>query len=152
MEAVLETKTQAQKAGEIEEMFELFDEWDDKYQVLIDLGKDLPPMDHSDKNEETRVLGCQSNVWVVAAVKQTAHGPVIEFSADSDAAITKGLVSILWRVFSGESPDRVLSFDIDSFIERLGLSAHLSMQRRNGLSGMVKRVKTLAAAAGGEFK
>ena len=112
----------------------------------------FPPMDPSDKNEETRVLGCQSNVWVVAAVKQTAHGPVIEFSADSDAAITKGLVSILWRVFSGESPDRVLSFDIDSFIERLGLSAHLSMQRRNGLSGMVKRVKTLAAAAGGEFK
>jgi cysteine desulfuration protein SufE len=145
MDAAVDTQTQAQQAAEIESMFELFDDWEDKYQVLIDLGKDLPRMDPADKNEETRVIGCQSNVWVVARVKQTRQGPVVEFSADSDAAITKGLVSILWRLFSGQPAQNILTFDIEAFIERLGLSSHLSMQRRNGLSGMVRRVKTLAS-------
>jgi len=148
MDSGCEARTQAQKAAEIEEMFELFEDWSDKYQVLIDLGKDLPPMNPADKNEETRVIGCQSNVWVEAHVAQTDIGPVVEFSADSDAAITKGLVSILWRVFSGQPAKNILLFDIDDFIDRLGLGAHLSMQRRNGLSGMVRRIKALAAAAG----
>ncbi len=129
------------------DQIELFDDWESKYEVLIDLGRDLPPMDAADKNEETRVRGCQSNVWVIAHIRQTAQGPVVDISADSDAAITKGLVSILWHIFSGQTAEKILAFDIESYIEGLGLSAHLSTQRRNGLSGMVKRVKSLAAVA-----
>ena len=94
-------ETQEEKAAEIAEMFELFDNWEDRYQVLIDLGRKLPPMDPAEKNDQTRVTGCMSNVWMAAHVKDTPGGRVVEFSADSDAAITKGLVSILWYVFSG---------------------------------------------------
>jgi cysteine desulfuration protein SufE len=147
MDASPDARSQAKIADEIEGMFELFEDWSDKYQVLIDLGKDLPPMDPADKNDDTRVIGCQSNVWVVARLKQTDDGPVVEFSADSDAAITRGLVSILWRVYSGQPAKNILMFDIDDFIDRLGLGGHLSMQRRNGLSGMVRRIKSLAAVA-----
>ncbi len=139
--------TQKQKADEIAETFDLFDNWEDRYQVLIDLGKDLPPMDPTDKNDKTRVTGCQSNVWMVAVVKETPHGAVVEFSADSDAMITKGLVSILWTVFSGQPAERILEFDIDEYLDRLGLISHLSMNRRNGLFSMVLRVKALAASA-----
>jgi cysteine desulfuration protein SufE len=141
--------TQAEKAAEIEEMFELFDNWEDRYQVLIDLGRKLPPMDLAEKNDNTRVTGCMSNVWMVAHVMQTPSGPVVEFCADSDAAITKGLVSILWYVFNGQPAKNILEFDIDEYLDRLGLIAHLSMNRRNGLFSMVLRVKALAASIQG---
>jgi len=138
--------TQEERAEEIEQAFELFDNWEDRYQVLIDLGKKLPPMDPSEKNDTSRVSGCQSNVWMVAHVKDTVAGPIVEFSADSDASITKGLVAILWYVFSGQPAEKILSFDIDEFLDRLGLMSHLSMNRRNGLFSMVLRVKALAAS------
>jgi cysteine desulfuration protein SufE len=142
------TRSQAEKAAEIEEAFALFDNWEDRYQVLIDLGKMLPPMDPADKCDSNRVSGCQSNVWMVATLQESTSGPVVVFSADSDASITRGLVSILWQVFSGQPVSDILEFDIDEFLDRLGLMSHLSMNRRNGLFSMVLRVKALAASAG----
>ena len=147
MTGALPQVTQEERAAEIAETFELFDNWEDRYQVLIDLGKKLPPMDPAEKNETTRVSGCQSNVWLSARVTRTENGPVVEFSADSDAAITRGLVAILWFVFSGQPPQKIIDFDIDEYLEKLGLIAHLSMNRRNGLFSMVLRVKALAAGA-----
>ena len=142
------TRSQAEKAADIEEAFSLFDNWEDRYQVLIDLGKMLPPMNASDKCDSNRVSGCQSNVWMVATLQDSPSGPVVVFSADSDASITRGLVSILWQVFSGQPVSDILEFDIDEFLDRLGLMSHLSMNRRNGLFSMVLRVKALAASAG----
>lgn len=146
MHAAQESTSQEEKAAEISEMFELFDNWEDKYQLLIDLGRKLPTMDPADKTDQTRITGCQSNVWMVARVVDSPHGQVVEFSADSDAAITKGLVSILWYVFNRQPADKVLDFDIDEYLDHLGLIAHLSMNRRNGLFSMVLRVKALAAS------
>ena len=141
MNVALDVHTQAQIADEIAGMLELFDDWWDKYELLSDLGKELPSMDPADKTKENRVSGCENDVWVVAHARRTDRGPVIDFSADSDAAITKGLVSILWRLNTGQNPENILTFDIESFIERLGLNANLTAKRQNGLSGMVKRVK-----------
>ena len=134
-------QTQDEKAEELIEAFELLDNWEDRYDYLIDLGKQLPPIDPAEKIDRNRVEGCQSNVWVSA--KKTSQG-TIEFTADSDAMITKGLVSLLWLVYSGETKERVLSFDINGLLAKLGLDQHLSITRKNGLSGMVKRIQSLA--------
>jgi sulfur transfer protein SufE len=137
--------TMQDQAEELVEAFEMFDDADGKYQFLIDLGRKLPPMDAADKTEETRVHGCQSNVWVVAQVHHDAGKQSIDIIADSDAQITKGVIAVLQKVYSGHSPEEILSFDIDTFLERVGLNHILSMGRRNGLYGMVQRIKTLAA-------
>lgn len=135
-------ESQEARAEEIREAFAVFDDWADRYQFLIDLGNKLPPMDPADKTEETRVKGCQSNVWLVA---QPIEGTdKIKFLADSDSSIVKGLVSILWRVYSGQSAHKILSFDIEKLLVDLGLDQHLTMNRRNGLVGMVQRIKALA--------
>ena len=134
--------TQELKAEEIRDAFAMFDDWADRYQFLIDLGRKLPPMDPADKTEDSRVKGCQSNVWLVA---QPIPGTdKIEFVADSDSSIVKGLVAILWRVYSGQPADKVLSYDIEKLLADLELDQHLTMNRRNGLVGMVQRIKTLA--------
>ena len=134
--------SQVAKAEEVRDAFATFDDWADRYQFLIDLGKKLPPMDPADKTEETRVKGCQSNVWLVA---QPVPGTDrIEFVADSDSSIVKGLVAILWRVYSGQPADKILSYDIEKLLADLELDQHLTMNRRNGLVGMVQRIKSLA--------
>lgn len=138
------TDTQQEQATQIEEAFSLFDDWEDRYQILIDLGRKLPPMPAEEKTEDNRVRGCQSNVWMAAHVENEGDSRVIRFDADSDAAITKGLVAILWHLYSGQPVERILAFDIDGYLERLGLNQHLSMTRRNGLYSMVQRVKALA--------
>ncbi len=145
-------------ADELVETFELFDEWEDRYRFIIDLGRKLPPMEEGDKNETTRVRGCQSNVWMVAHARSEGNQRVIDFLADSDAAIVKGLIAILRRVYSGRPADEILAFDAEGLFERLDFGQHLTMGRRNGLFGMVQRIKALAgastvgasAAAGGE--
>jgi sulfur transfer protein SufE len=134
--------TQEDRAEEIRDAFGMFDDWADRYQFLMDLGKKLPPMDAADKTEENRVKGCQSNVWLAA---QPVPGTDrVEFTADSDSAIVKGLVAILWRVYSGQPADKILSFDIEKLLADLELDQHLTMNRRNGLVGMVQRIKSLA--------
>ncbi len=135
-------QTQEEKADELIEAFEMFDNWEDRYDYLIDLGKKLPPVKPDERISENRVKGCQSNVWLVA--RKTGE-QTVEFSADSDAMITKGLVSLLWLIYSGEKIEKILSYDIEALLSKLGLDQHLSLTRKNGLSGMVKRVKSLAA-------
>jgi len=130
------------KADEIRDAFAMLDDWADRYQFLMDLGKKLEPMDESEKTEENRVKGCQSNVWLVA--RREPGTDRIEFKADSDSAIVKGLVSILWRVYSGQPAKEILAFDIEKLLCDLELDQHLTMNRRNGLVGMVERIKTLA--------
>ena len=151
--------TQQEIADELVDAFEMFDSWDDRYSFLIDLGRKLPPMAASDKNEVTKVQGCQSSVWVVARPRPVSHLDVtgspgepatngarlIDFTADSDAAIVKGLIAILTRIYSGQTANNILSFDIESLIQRLELQQHLSMNRGNGLQAMIKRIKLLAA-------
>lgn len=134
-------QTQVEKAQELIEAFELLDNWEDRYDYLIDLGKTLPLIDPAEKIPANRVEGCQSNVWVLVKKSQDDR---IEFTADSDAMITKGLVSLLWLIYSGETKEKVLSYDITALLHKLGLDQHLSITRKNGLSGMVKRIKSLA--------
>jgi len=131
----------------LEELFETFDQmhdWEERYEYLIDLGDKLPDMPAEEKVEKNRVQGCQSNVWLVARTRE-ATPPVLDFEADSDAQIVKGLVAILLQMLSGRTPEEILSFDIGHVFTRLGLKQHLSPLRSNGLHSMVKRIKMLAA-------
>jgi len=141
----IQSDTQQETADELVEAFEMFDSWEDRYGFLIDLGRKLPPLDASEKTEENRVHGCQSNVWLVARPRPQGEDQVIEFIADSDAQIVRGLIAILRKIYSGQPAEKILSFDITGLMERLGLDQQLSMGRRNGLDGMVRRIKALAA-------
>jgi cysteine desulfuration protein SufE len=139
------SNTQTERADELVEAFEMFDNWEDRYRFLIDLGKKLPPLPENAKTEENLVQGCQSNVWMIAEPKREADETRIDFIADSDSTIVRGLIAILRNVYSGETPRDILQFDIDALLRRIELDQHLSLGRRNGLAGMVNRVKTLAA-------
>lgn len=123
------------------ETFALFDDWEEKYEYIIDLGKKLPGLDEKYKTEDNIIKGCQSVVWLHADLRD---GKVI-FEADSQAIIVKGLVSMLLQVLSGHTPDEILAADL-YFIEKTGLSSHLAQTRSNGLASMVKQMKTYALA------
>jgi cysteine desulfuration protein SufE len=134
-----------EEANDLIETFTMFDEWEDRYRFLIDLGKDLPLFPDEARTDENKVHGCQSNVWMIAAPRENNGETIIDFLADSDAHIVRGLIAILHRVYSGRSADEILSFDAEAMFRQLGLDQHLSMGRRNGLAGMVARIRTLAA-------
>ncbi len=121
--------------------FDLFDDWADKYEYLIDLGKTLPPLDDKYKTEENRIHGCQSRVWLHAALEND-H---VIFEADSDAFITKGIVGLLVKVLSNHPPKEIVGADL-SFIDKIGLKSHLSPTRANGLASMVKQMQNYAVA------
>ncbi len=123
------------------EEFALFDSWDDKYEYIIDLGKKLAPLEDQYKMDENKVKGCQSTVWLVADYKD---GKVF-YKAESDAVIVKGLISILIRVLSGQTPDEILEAKLD-FIRQIGMTTHLAQTRSNGLLSMVKQMKNYALA------
>ena len=123
------------------EEFSVFDEWMDKYQMLIDMGGELPPFDVKYKTQNNLIEGCQSRVWLQA---DCIEGKVV-FLGDSDAVIVKGIVSLLIRVLSGHTPDEILSADL-YFIETIGLKEHLSPTRSNGLVSMLKQMKMYALA------
>lgn len=135
------TKSIQQIEDEIVEDFSLFDDWDGKYEYIIDLGKKLPPLDEKYKIDENKVKGCQSTVWLHADYKD---GKVF-YEADSDAIIVKGLISMLIRVLSGHTSDEILAADMD-FINKIGMTAHLAQTRANGLLAMVKQMKNYALA------
>ena len=138
MEAVEEiSKIEA----EIVEEFSLFDDWMDKYEHIISLGKDLPLIDEELKSDDLLIKGCQSRVWLHARLE---NGKVI-YTADSDAIITKGIISLLIRALSGQQPDDIINTDL-LFIEQIGLKEHLSPTRSNGLVSMVKQMKLYAIA------
>ncbi len=121
--------------------FANFDEWLDKYSYLIELGKDCPVIDEKDKTESNLIKGCQSRVWLSC---QQRDGRLY-FAADSDAVITKGIISLLIRTFDGQTPQDILDADL-SFIDVIGLKEHLSPTRSNGLTSMLKQMKMYALA------
>ena len=126
---------------EIIEEFSGFDDWMDKYQLLIDLGNEQEPLEDKFKTEQNLIDGCQSRVWLVAEMDDQ----VIHFRAESDALIVKGIVSLLIRVLSGHTPQEILDADL-YFIEEIGLKEHLSPTRSNGLVAMVKQMRLYALA------
>ncbi len=127
--------------NDIIDEFSLFDNWEDKYEYLIDLGKKMKPLEDQYKKEENKIKGCQSAVWMVA---KENDGRII-FNADSDAIIVRGLVSMLIRVLSGHTPDEILYAKLD-FINKIGMTTHLAQTRSNGLFSMLKQMKNYALA------
>ncbi len=134
-------KTINQLQDEVIEEFSDFDDWMDKYQLLIDLGNEQEPLDPQYKTEQNLIDGCQSRVWLQADM---VDGKV-EFQAESDAVIVKGIIALLIKVVSGHKPDEILSSDL-YFIEQIGLKEHLSPTRSNGLLSMVKQMRMYALA------
>ena len=126
---------------EVIEEFSDFDDWMDKYQLLIDLGNEMEPIDERLKTEDNLINGCQSRVWISAECRDG----LLYFTAESDALIVKGLIALLLRVLSGHTPDEILSADL-YFIDRIGLKDHLSPTRSNGLLAMVKQIRMYALA------
>jgi len=121
--------------------FSMFEDWMDKYAYLIELGKELPVIDEKFKTQQYLISGCQSRVWLHAGLQD---GKIV-FTADSDAVITKGIVSLLVRVLSGHTPDEIVAADFD-FLNKIGLKDHLSPTRANGLQSMVKQIQLYAKA------
>lgn len=132
-----------EKQDEVIEEFEGFTDWMDKYQMLIDLGNDLDPLDAKYKTEQNLIDGCQSRVWLQADYKDG----LLYFTADSDALITKGIIALLIEVLSAQTPKDIADADL-YFIDRIGLRDHLSPTRSNGLLAMVKQIKMYAVAYG----
>ena len=126
---------------EIIDEFSMFDDWMDKYNYIIEMGRSLPVIDESLKTDNQLITGCQSKVWVSAEMKD---GKII-FKADSDAIITKGVISLLIRVLSNQTPDDIINANL-SFIDKIGLKEHLSPTRSNGLTAMIKQMKLYALA------
>ena len=126
---------------EIIEEFSMFDDWMDKYEFIIEIGKELSVFEDRYKVEDNLIKGCQSRVWVQADFKND----IIQLSADSDAIITKGIIALLIRVLNNQKPEDILQAKL-TFIQEIGLQEHLSPTRANGLLGMVKQIKTYALA------
>ena len=127
--------------NEIIDEFSMFDNWEERYQYMIDLGKTLPLIDEQYKTDEYIIKGCQSRVWVHAEMKEDK----VVFKADSDAIITKGIIAILLRVFSNQHPKDIIEANTN-FIDQIGLKEHLSPTRANGLVSMIKQLKMYAIA------
>lgn len=132
--------TIAEIEDEIRDEFALFDDWEDRYNYLIDLGKDLPLIDPSLKTDDRLIKGCQSRVWLHA---ESRDGQVL-YTADSDAIITKGLIALMVRVLSGQKPEDIVRAQL-SFIDDIHLREHLSPTRSNGLVSMINQMKSYAA-------
>lgn len=126
---------------QIVDEFANFDEWLDKYAYLIELGKDCPQIAEADKTEQNLIQGCQSRVWLSCSFDDG----VLRFRADSDAVITRGIISLLIRAFDGHTPQEILDADL-AFIDAIGLKEHLSPTRSNGLTAMIKQMKMYALA------
>lgn len=134
--------TLEEKQQEIIDEFAIYDDWMEKYEYIIELGKDLPLIAPEKKTDDRLIEGCQSRVWLDA----TIEGPVMKLTADSDAIITKGIIGLLIQVLDGETPEAVAKADLH-FIRDIGLAEHLSPTRANGLASMVKKIKLLALTA-----
>ena len=131
------------------EDFALLDDWEDRYRYVIELGKALPALPESEKIDATKVRGCASQVWLVS---ETGNGvdPVLRFRGDSDAHIVRGLIGVLFTLYSGRRASEILAIDAEASLARLGLREHLTSQRSNGLTAMVQRMRADAALAAGE--
>lgn len=132
---------------ELIETFEFFDDWEDRYAHIIELGDALAPMDDALKSPATKVDGCMSQVWMYATRNDDG---TLQLLADSDARIVRGLIAVLMIVYQGQTPAQIGSVDIDAIFAQLGLDTHLSMNRRNGFSAMVQRIRALAHTGEGD--
>ncbi len=136
-----DNKTIEEREAQIVEDFSLFDNWEEKYEYVIELGKKLPPLDDQFKLEENIIKGCQSTVWLVADYKDGK----VQYKADSDAIIVKGLVSLLIHVLTNQTPEAILNEKLD-FINKIGMMSHLAQTRSNGLLAMIQQMKNYALA------
>ena len=139
---------EAMSINEIVENFSLLEEWDDRYRYLIELGRALPPLPDTARTDANKVQGCASQVWLATSIKPNgAAGPLLNFEGDSDAHIVRGLIAILFALFSGKGAKDILSTDAVALFEKLGLREHLTPQRSNGFRSMVERIRRDANAA-----
>jgi cysteine desulfuration protein SufE len=133
---------------EIIDNFSLLDEWDDRYRYVIELGRGLGPLPERERIEKNKVQGCASQVWLATLVRPNgAAGPVLSFVGDSDAHIVRGLIAILFTLYSNKGAREILASDANALFEKLGLREHLTPQRSNGFRSMVERIKADARAA-----
>ncbi|MGE3147948.1 MAG: SufE family protein [Pseudorhodoplanes sp.] len=133
---------------DILENFALLDEWDDRYRYIIELGRTLAPLPDAARSDRNKVQGCASQVWLETKIAPDgASGPVLSFVGDSDAHIVRGLIAILFALYSGRHAKDILTIDAPALFARLGLREHLTPQRSNGLRAMVERIRTDARAA-----
>jgi cysteine desulfuration protein SufE len=133
---------------EIIDNFALLEEWDDRYRYVIELGRGLAPLDEHDRNQANKVQGCASQVWLATTTRPNGRGgPVLSFVGDSDAHIVRGLIAILFAIYSGKHASEILATDAVELFNRLGLGEHLTPQRSNGFRSMVGRIKSDAQSA-----
>ena len=133
---------------EIVDNFSVLDDWDDRYRYLIELGRELPPLTPAAHNDANKVQGCASQVWLDTDVRPDgAGGPILTFAGDSDAHIVRGLIAILFAIYSGKHAKDILATDAITLFERMGLREHLTPQRSNGFRSMVERIRSDARAA-----
>ncbi len=134
--------------AEITDNFSILEDWDDRYRYLIELGRELPPLAAAAHNDGNKVQGCASQVWLETTVRPNGSaGPVLTFEGDSDAHIVRGLIAILFAIYSGKTAREILSIDAIKLFEGLGLREHLTPQRSNGFRAMVERIRSDARAA-----
>tara|TARA_A100000164_G_C21755277_1_gene698976 strand:+ start:529 stop:933 length:405 start_codon:yes stop_codon:yes gene_type:complete len=129
--------------AEIKESFEFFDDWEDKYRFILEIGRDLPEMDEGHRIEENLIRGCQSQVWLVHEIEDNK----LRFQIDSDAHIVRGLLKILLAAINNLSPSDINEINLESLFEELGLMAHLSMSRGNGLRAMISKINQIAESS-----
>jgi cysteine desulfuration protein SufE len=143
------SSSQATTIPELIETFDALGDWEAQCDYLIDLGYEVPDFPEAARTEANRVHGCQSNVWLITETKP-GDPPLIEIQADSDSMIVRGLIAVLLMAYSGKSAQEILQTDIQQIFARLGLNRQLSSARRNGLAGMVQRIRSIAeqSAAG----
>lgn len=134
------SKTIEELQNELIEQFEPFDDWMDRYQLIIEMGDELPQITEQEKKDENLIEGCQSRVWIVCEAHDDG---TLHFRADSDALIVKGIAAMLLKIYDGQTPSAILNSPL-FFIEKLNLTGHLSPTRSNGLSSMIQRIKTYA--------
>lgn len=129
--------------ADIIDTLSFFDDWEQRYKYIIDLGRELPPLPDEQRTEDRKIRGCQSQVWIDTRFEDGR----LQINADSDAFIVKGLLGVVLAAYNGKSPQEIVDFDIDAYFDELDLLGHLSPTRGNGLRAMVARIKDIAAAA-----
>ncbi len=127
--------------------FELLDDWEDRYRHVIELGRELPPLDDSERTPANKVSGCASQVWITSRVEPGPQGPILHLRGDSDALIVKGLIAIAFMLYSGKSARDILATDAGVLLGALGLREHLTQQRSSGFASMILRIKADAQTA-----
>lgn len=131
---------------DIRDNLAFLDDWEERYRFLIDLGRGLPPLPEDARTEANKVRGCASQVWLIAQPRKALKGPVLDYIGDSDAHIVRGLIAVVFALFSGRTAEEILATDARAIFNELGLAQHLTAQRSNGLFSMVERIKADARA------